>query len=270
MKRTWLTVALGATLLLSACGEAEKTAEPGAAPAPSAQKKDLTVGISNLGLSFPFPAAISKGIKDKAKELGVKVVEVDAQGKAEKQSNDVQDLIGRSPTACCCCRSTRASLPGWSTSSRPRTSPRWRSPPRSGTRRPARSRTSTRVWSRWSPRPRWTRAARPATWRSRRYPRAASSPWWRAPRASPRCSCGSRTSSHPRRRGVNFEVVARRLVTGCPTRPDALPEHARAEPDSASSTRRATTWRSAARRRQVGRLEGAVVGIGGSKLGIDA
>jgi ribose transport system substrate-binding protein len=98
MKRTWLTVALGATLLLSACGEAEKTAEPGAAPAPSAtQKKDLTVGISNLGLSFPFPAAISKGIKDKAKELGVKVVEVDAQGKAEKQSNDVQDLIGQKP-----------------------------------------------------------------------------------------------------------------------------------------------------------------------------
>ena len=95
MKRTWLTVALGATLLLAACGEAEKAADPGAAPAPSVKKEDITVGISNLGLSFPFPAAISKGIKDKAKELGVKVVEVDAQGKAEKQSNDVQDLIGQ-------------------------------------------------------------------------------------------------------------------------------------------------------------------------------
>jgi ribose transport system substrate-binding protein len=97
MTRKWVTAALGAALLLSACGEADKGGDSGSQPA-AVKKENLTVGISNLGLSFPFPAAISKGIKDKAGQLGVKVVEVDAQGKAEKQSNDVQDLIGQKPS----------------------------------------------------------------------------------------------------------------------------------------------------------------------------
>ncbi|MER7504480.1 sugar ABC transporter substrate-binding protein [Nonomuraea pusilla] len=59
--------------------------------------KQYTVGVSNLGLSFPFPAAIGKGIKEEADRLGVKIVELDAQGKADKQSNDIQDLIAQQP-----------------------------------------------------------------------------------------------------------------------------------------------------------------------------
>lgn len=57
----------------------------------------LKVGVSNLGLSFPFPAAIAKGIKAEASKLGIEIVETDAQGKAEKQSSDVQDLIAQEP-----------------------------------------------------------------------------------------------------------------------------------------------------------------------------
>ncbi|MCW2863567.1 MAG: hypothetical protein JWP48_5275 [Actinoallomurus sp.] len=60
-------------------------------------KKQYTIGVSNLGLSFPFPAAIGKGIKEEAAKLGVKIVQLDAQGKADKQSNDVQDLIAQQP-----------------------------------------------------------------------------------------------------------------------------------------------------------------------------
>ncbi|WP_327153403.1 sugar ABC transporter substrate-binding protein [Streptomyces tubercidicus] len=57
----------------------------------------MTVGVSNLGVSFPFPAAIGEGIKAKAKELGVHIVQLDAKGDAQKQGNDVQDLIGQAP-----------------------------------------------------------------------------------------------------------------------------------------------------------------------------
>ncbi|MER6005482.1 hypothetical protein ABT120_43535 [Nonomuraea angiospora] len=59
--------------------------------------KEYTIGVSNLGLSFPFPAAIGKGAKEEAARLGVRIVELDAQGKADKQSNDVQDLIAQQP-----------------------------------------------------------------------------------------------------------------------------------------------------------------------------
>ncbi|MGV9379855.1 sugar ABC transporter substrate-binding protein [Nonomuraea sp. NPDC003707] len=59
--------------------------------------KEYTIGVSNLGLSFPFPAAIGKGVKEEAARLGVRIVELDAQGKADKQSNDVQDLIAQQP-----------------------------------------------------------------------------------------------------------------------------------------------------------------------------
>lgn len=93
----WVGVLLGAALLVTGCGQADEQGEQAGGDKVAANKEDLTVGVSNLGLSFPFPAAISQGIKDKASELGVEVVEFDAQGKAEKQSNDVQDLIGQSP-----------------------------------------------------------------------------------------------------------------------------------------------------------------------------
>ncbi|MDT9592272.1 sugar ABC transporter substrate-binding protein [Nocardioides zeae] len=77
---------------LAACGEVD-----GAEQSSGGSSEDLTIGVSNLGLSFPFPSAIGEGIKARADELGVTIVELDAQSDTEKQSNDVQDLIGQAP-----------------------------------------------------------------------------------------------------------------------------------------------------------------------------
>ena len=88
---------LVAMLALSACGQAEGGDDPAAAGAAAAAGEDLTVGVSNLGLSFPFPSAIGEGIQRRADELGVTIVQLDAQGEAEKQANDVQDLLGQQP-----------------------------------------------------------------------------------------------------------------------------------------------------------------------------
>ncbi|MED7950056.1 sugar ABC transporter substrate-binding protein [Streptomyces sp. BE303] len=57
--------------------------------------KPLTIGASVLGTSFPAVAAMDSGMKEKAKELGVELVIVDAGGQASKQTNDVADLLSR-------------------------------------------------------------------------------------------------------------------------------------------------------------------------------
>lgn len=88
MRKPFL-VALAIAVSATACSSSSGSQTGG--------KKQYTIGVSNLGLSFPFPAAISKGIKAEAAKLGVKLVELDAQGKADKQSNDVQDLIAQQP-----------------------------------------------------------------------------------------------------------------------------------------------------------------------------
>lgn len=102
---THLIIVLVLALSASACGNGgtetsppESTEAPDAAggePTEDAAAQDLTVGVSNLGLSFPFPAAIGEGIKSKAEELGVDVVQLDAEGDASKQSNDVDDLLAQ-------------------------------------------------------------------------------------------------------------------------------------------------------------------------------
>ncbi|TWD75195.1 ribose transport system substrate-binding protein [Kribbella amoyensis] len=95
-KRRIPLAALVVALAAAGCGQATDTSSAPADAAPDA--KNLTIGVSNLGKNFPFPAAIVGGIDEKAKELGVKLVQVDAQGTAEKQANDVQDLIGQKPS----------------------------------------------------------------------------------------------------------------------------------------------------------------------------
>ncbi|MFI1166301.1 sugar ABC transporter substrate-binding protein [Streptomyces sp. NPDC020801] len=95
IKSRWVVVAALMSATLTACGPGSgDSAAPGHSDAP----KKFTVAISNLGLNFPFPAAISKGIREKAAQLGVTIVtETDAQGKADKQSSDVQDIISQHP-----------------------------------------------------------------------------------------------------------------------------------------------------------------------------
>ncbi|MCF6473456.1 sugar ABC transporter substrate-binding protein [Nonomuraea sp. MG754425] len=94
MKKAFL---VAAALIMSATACGGSTGASGDGNDGNDGKKEYTIGVSNLGLSFPFPAAIGKGIKEEAARLGVRIVELDAQGKADKQSNDIQDLIAQQP-----------------------------------------------------------------------------------------------------------------------------------------------------------------------------
>ncbi|MEW9516131.1 sugar ABC transporter substrate-binding protein [Streptomyces tubercidicus] len=92
----WVVVAALTCATLTAC--TSTSGSPSNSNGSGTSKKKVTVAVSNLGLNYPFPAAISKGIKQKAAELGVTIVaEADAQGKADKQSADVQDIIAQRP-----------------------------------------------------------------------------------------------------------------------------------------------------------------------------
>ncbi|MDR5759387.1 sugar ABC transporter substrate-binding protein [Caballeronia sp. LZ035] len=61
----------------------------------AASAKDITLGYSSVGLSYPFAAAIAKGFENAAKAAGVKTVVLDAKGSVQKQANDIDDLIAQ-------------------------------------------------------------------------------------------------------------------------------------------------------------------------------
>lgn len=84
------------TLLVGGCS-GSPTSGSTKAGSQTDSNKQLFVGVSNQGLSVTFPAAIGRGIEAQAKKLGVKVVQLDAQFDAAKQANDVQDLLTQKP-----------------------------------------------------------------------------------------------------------------------------------------------------------------------------
>ena len=52
-------------------------------------------GLSTVGLSYPFAAAIAKGFSDAAAHAGARAVVLDAKGDVQKQANDIDDLIAQ-------------------------------------------------------------------------------------------------------------------------------------------------------------------------------
>ncbi|TPG52134.1 sugar ABC transporter substrate-binding protein [Sphingomonas glacialis] len=52
-------------------------------------------GLSTVGLSFPFAAAIAKGFSDAAARAGATAIVLDAKGDVQKQANDIDDLIAQ-------------------------------------------------------------------------------------------------------------------------------------------------------------------------------
>lgn len=52
-------------------------------------------GLSSVGLSYPFAAAIAKGFADAAARAGAQAVVLDAKGGVAKQANDIDDLIAQ-------------------------------------------------------------------------------------------------------------------------------------------------------------------------------
>lgn len=67
----------------------------GAVPAGSAgaSSAPLRLGLSSAGLSYPFAAAVAQGFQQQAARAGVAAIVLDAQGKVQKQANDIDDLL---------------------------------------------------------------------------------------------------------------------------------------------------------------------------------
>lgn len=89
--RSTLVLALAAVVLIGGA------VARGSAPVEAKQVKagsTLTFGLSSVGLSYPFAAAIAKGFQDAAAQHGVKALVLDARGDVQKQANDMDDLIG--------------------------------------------------------------------------------------------------------------------------------------------------------------------------------
>lgn len=86
------TVVIVAFLVLVAAAAFGATAQ-------GKSQKTFTIGIDNgSGYGFPFPAAEGKGVAQKAKKLGVKIVaNLDGKNDPQKEAANVQDLIALKP-----------------------------------------------------------------------------------------------------------------------------------------------------------------------------
>ncbi len=91
--RPRILIAALAITTLAACGASPNTAT-GAKPGTW-----YTFGIANQQESVTFPAAIAKGAKAKAAQLGIRIVDLDSQGDQGRQASDVQDLIAQQVNA---------------------------------------------------------------------------------------------------------------------------------------------------------------------------
>ena len=65
------------------------------APVAAANSGGPRYGLSVVGLSYPFAAAIAKGFSDAAREAGATPVILDAKGDVQKQANDIDDLVAQ-------------------------------------------------------------------------------------------------------------------------------------------------------------------------------
>ncbi|MFC4599490.1 substrate-binding domain-containing protein [Cohnella hongkongensis] len=95
-KRMSLSIVLVLALLLAACGGKEET---GGEASGSAQagggEKQITIGVSILNLANEFTATLAKGIEEKGKELGVKIIVNDGQKDPNKQIQQVETFIAQ-------------------------------------------------------------------------------------------------------------------------------------------------------------------------------
>ncbi|EMD84410.1 sugar ABC transporter substrate-binding protein [Pacificimonas flava] len=98
MRRRPVPLALAALVVLVAAAslvgvrQAARNAYGSAAPATG---EDGRYGLSTVGLSYPFAAAIAKGFSDAAARAGASTIILDAQGSVQKQANDIDDLLAQ-------------------------------------------------------------------------------------------------------------------------------------------------------------------------------
>ncbi|MDF0488408.1 sugar ABC transporter substrate-binding protein [Sphingomonas sp. H39-1-10] len=87
-----LLVAIVAIASLIGVRSAARAGNGVSATGPSGGKR---YGLSTVGLSFPFAAAIAKGFSDAAARAGATAIVLDAKGDVQKQANDIDDLIAQ-------------------------------------------------------------------------------------------------------------------------------------------------------------------------------
>ncbi|RIA43788.1 ribose transport system substrate-binding protein [Hephaestia caeni] len=87
----WTIVVVAALAALVALRGAARADAPAAVAASGGPR----YGLSTVGLSYPFAAAIAKGFSDAAVAAGATPVVLDAQGSVQKQANDIDDLVAQ-------------------------------------------------------------------------------------------------------------------------------------------------------------------------------
>jgi ribose transport system substrate-binding protein len=87
-----LGVAIVATVSLAGVRQAARAANGVVA---TKQGGGTRYGLSTVGLSYPFAAAIAKGFSDAAARAGATAIVLDAKGDVQKQANDIDDLLAQ-------------------------------------------------------------------------------------------------------------------------------------------------------------------------------
>lgn len=62
---------------------------------PYKAKKEWVIGVSYQNLAFPYVAAMQKAIQNRAKEIGVKIIETDAFNDTNKELANVENLLAQ-------------------------------------------------------------------------------------------------------------------------------------------------------------------------------
>ena len=88
-----LSALLGLVAIASVAG-LRNVAQSSAPVAPTGGNGER-YGLSTVGLSFPFAAAIAKGFSDAAIRAGATPVVLDAKADVQKQANDIDDLVAQ-------------------------------------------------------------------------------------------------------------------------------------------------------------------------------
>ena len=75
----------------------EFTSSGSATMTPYKPSKAYTIGLSQIGNQFPFVVAMNAGSDQAAKDMGIKLIFTDAQGDAQKQVAQLEDMMTQKP-----------------------------------------------------------------------------------------------------------------------------------------------------------------------------
>lgn len=92
---SWLFAALVATVAVGSLAGVRQAALAARGTMVAPRASGPRYGLSTVGLSYPFAAAIAKGFADEAARRGASAIVLDAKGDVQKQANDIDDLVAQ-------------------------------------------------------------------------------------------------------------------------------------------------------------------------------